>query len=107
MNHLLKGYKYILKKHDSGYFNVLVNGKMIMDEPMTKSLTSSSQTPNCQAETTSLERQNLICELEKASCTKQLLEHIPVLIEAKEALEKQKLINAVLANILVELITGW
>ena len=74
---------------------------MIIDQP--KSLSSPSQTPNC----SNLERQNLICELEKASCSKQLLEHLPVLLEAKEALEKQKLVNTVLAHILVELITGW
>ena len=74
---------------------------MATDRP--KSLSSPSQTPNC----SNLERQNLICELEKASCSKQLLEHIPVLIEAKEALQKQKVVNAVLTHILVELITGW
>ena len=106
MIHIVIDNKYILKKHDYGFFYIVGNGKMTTDQSMTKSLSSPSQTPSCE-KTSILERQNLICELEKASCSKQLLEQLPILIEAKEALEKQKLVNTVLANILVELITGW
>ena len=98
-----KDNKYILKKHSSGFFYILRNGPMTNVQPMTKSLLSQSgsHSSSCEAEKEekrSLERQNLVCELEHASCEKMRALGVELLKQSVPVIEALEERFALLAN---------
>lgn len=107
--------KYILKKHGSDFFYILRNGRMTNDQPVSKSLLSQdeSQPESCDAEkekNRSLQRQNLVCEMEHASCERmklvgvELLQLSQHLIESME--ERLETLLTAPSNITIDLTSG-